>query len=62
MKKLLVLGVILLSTFLIYLSTFDRKIYYLSLGDSLALGVTPYGGYDYGYSDYVWIILLIKII
>ncbi len=53
MKKMLVFVIILLSTFLIYLATLDRKVYYLSLGDSLALGATPYGGHDYGYSDYV---------
>jgi len=53
MKKILIFGIILLSTFLIYLATLDRKVYYLSLGDSLALGATPYGGHDYGYSDYV---------
>ena len=29
------------------------KIYYLSLGDSLALGQNPYGNIGYGFSDYV---------
>lgn len=53
MKKLLVLGIILISVFLIYLTTIDKKVYYLALGDSLACGVTPYNGYDYGYTDYV---------
>lgn len=53
MKKILVLGFICLSIFLIYLTTIDKKVYYLALGDSLACGVTPYNSYDYGYTDYI---------
>lgn len=53
MKKILVLGIVLISVFLIYLTTTDKKVYYLALGDSLASGVTPYNGYDYGYTDYI---------
>lgn len=37
----------------IYWNKIDNKVYYLSLGDSLALGITPYGAIDYGYSDYI---------
>lgn len=53
MKKVLILGLVLLSLFLIYLGTMDRKVYYLALGDSLGKGTTPYGGTDYGYADFV---------
>ncbi|MEG0825856.1 MAG: GDSL-type esterase/lipase family protein [Bacilli bacterium] len=53
MKKIFVLAVVLLSVFLIYLTTLDKKVYYLALGDSLALGMTPYNNYDYGYTDYI---------
>lgn len=52
-KQVLFIGLILLVTFLIYLTTLDKKVYYLALGDSLAAGVTPYGGEDYGYTDYI---------
>lgn len=51
MKKILIIGFILLSVFLIYLGNMDSKVYYLALGDSLSLGVTPYGSIDYGYTD-----------
>jgi lysophospholipase L1-like esterase len=39
--------------FSIYTNKKDNKIFYLSLGDSLSGGVTPYGNRDYGYSDYI---------
>lgn len=53
MKKILILIIVVLSVFLIYLGFKDKKIYYLSLGDSLSLGKNPYNLLDYGYSDYV---------
>lgn len=53
MKKIFIVLVILLSVLLIYLGFKDKKIYYLSLGDSLANGVNEYGIKDYGYSDYI---------
>lgn len=53
MKKILFIGIILLGVFLIYLSTFDRKIYYLSLGDELSVGYNEFNATDYGYADYV---------
>lgn len=37
-KKIFVIVIILLSVFLIYLTTMDKKVYYLALGDSIALG------------------------
>lgn len=53
MKKILAFIIVALSVLLIYLGFKDDKVYYLSLGDGISLGVTPYGGVDYGYSDYV---------
>lgn len=53
MKKILTLIIVILSIFLIYLGFKDKDIYYLSLGDSIALGMNPYGNKDYGYADYV---------
>lgn len=38
LKKIFVVALLLLSVFLIYLTTMDKKIYYLALGDSIALG------------------------
>jgi lysophospholipase L1-like esterase len=52
-KTILIISIIALLVFLIYLTTLDKKVYYLSLGDSLAMGQTPYGNSDYGYTDYV---------
>lgn len=53
LKSLLVVGVAFILVFLIYLTTIDRKVYYLALGDSLAVGLNPYLDKDYGYTDYV---------
>jgi len=53
MKKILTILVVGLSVFLIYLGFKDEKIYYLSMGDYLALGTNSYGVKDYGYSDYI---------
>ncbi len=39
--------------YLIYHFTATKKLTYLSLGDSLALGENAYGDVQYGYSDYV---------
>ena len=41
MKKILLIGLVILSVFIIYLSTMDRKVYYLSLGDN-KLNYTSY--------------------
>ncbi len=40
MKKILTLGIIILSIFIIYLTTIDRKVYFLALGDQISLGQT----------------------
>lgn len=53
MKKILTILIIVLAVFLIYLGLKDTDIYYLSLGDGLAYGKTPYGGKDYGYGEYI---------
>lgn len=53
LKKLFIGALLALSVFFIYLSTVDKKIYYLNLGDSFALGMTPYETEDYGYSDFI---------
>ena len=45
-----VTGIILTIIFFI---TKDTKVYYLSLGDSLASGQTPYGKISNSYSDYI---------
>ena len=46
----IITGIILIG---IFISTKDKKIYYLSLGDSLAAGQTPYNTIDKSYGDYV---------
>ena len=53
MKKILVLGVIIISIFLIYLTTIDKKVYYVSLGDEISLGMTKEGYYEKSYPIYI---------
>ncbi len=53
MKKILFVASILLGVFLIYLSTLDKKVYYLSVGDELSVGYNIYNQKDYGYTDYI---------
>ena len=53
MKKILILGIIILSIFIIYLTTIDKKVYFLSLGDEIALGFTKEGYYELNYNDYI---------
>lgn len=53
MKKILILGIVILSIFIIYLTTQDKKVYYLSLGDQIALGMTPEGYYEKSYTEYI---------
>lgn len=53
MKKILIVGAILLIVFLIYLSNIDKKVYYLTLGDSLAYGEDYNGRKTKGYTGYV---------
>lgn len=53
MKKILIIGVIILSIFVIYLTTIDKKVYFISLGDEIALGLTQEGYYELNYNDYI---------
>ena len=52
MKKILIIGLVLLSIFLIYLANMDKKVYYVALGDSLER-VYLDNGEVYGYSHYI---------
>jgi lysophospholipase L1-like esterase len=53
-KLLIVLIFAFVITFVIYL-IFQRenKIYYIALGDGMALGENPYSTYGYGYPDFI---------
>lgn len=53
MKKILIIGIIILSIFLIYLTTIDKKVYYLALGDEISLGLTSEGYYEKNYTEYI---------
>ena len=53
MKKILILGIVVLSIFIIYLTTIDKKVYYLSLGDQISLGMTQEGYYEKSYTEYI---------
>ncbi|MBP3920256.1 MAG: SGNH/GDSL hydrolase family protein [Bacilli bacterium] len=53
MKKILIIVIIILSIFLIYLTTIDKKVYYLTLGDEITLGMTQEGKYERSYADYI---------
>lgn len=52
-KTVLIGSILLLTIFLIYLTTIDRLVYFLALGDSIANGKTPYGNHDHSYNDYI---------
>lgn len=54
-KRKLLIGFLITAVILIaiFFLTRDKKIYYLSLGDSLAAGQTPYTTIDKSYGDYV---------
>lgn len=52
-KKTIFVSLIILITFLTYLFFYDERISYVALGDSVALGVNPYGEIGYSYSDYI---------
>ena len=53
MKKILILGIIILSVFIIYLTTLDKKVYYVVLGDEISLGLTSENKYEKNYSEYI---------
>lgn len=53
MKKILICVFVLIIIFLIYLSTMDKKVYYLAVGDSLATSEGSNGFRVKGYTDYL---------
>ena len=53
MKKVFLILILFLSCYFIYNNTIDKKIYYLTIGDSLSKGTNQYGVVSYGYNDYV---------
>ena len=53
MKKILIICIIVLSIFMIYLTTIDEKVYYLALGDEIALGITKEGYYKESYNEII---------
>lgn len=52
-KKLLVLLLLSLSVFFVYKLSGKKNITYTVLGDSFSMGENSYGGYTYGYEDYL---------
>lgn len=46
MKKILVSGIVVLLIFVIYLTTIDKKVYYLTLGDELSLSTDEVVSYS----------------
>ena len=48
-KKLIGFILLLLIIYFIYISFHDNKVNYLSIGDSLAVGVNAYNERSYGY-------------
>lgn len=53
MKKIIFIIILFLSCYIIYNLTYEDKFNYLTIGDSLSLGVNSYGIKQYGFSDYV---------
>lgn len=55
MRKKIILTILIAVSFtiLIYYSKKENQIYYVALGDGIALGETPYNSFGYSYSDYI---------
>lgn len=53
LKKLFFISFTILLVFLIYLATVNKKVYYLNLGDSIAMGVNSYKVKGQGYDNYI---------
>lgn len=53
MKKVIVLILIIFLTFIIYKANDDNLIDYMSIGDSISLGINSYGNNTFGYNDYL---------
>lgn len=53
MKKIIILILIVFLTFIIYKVNDNNLIDYMSIGDSIDLGINSYGNYTYGYNNYI---------
>ena len=53
MKKILCLIIICLTVYTIYYFNHTDKINYLSIGDSLSVGIDSNGNTNYGFSNYL---------
>lgn len=53
MKKILIPTLIIFLTFIIYKANDNNLIDYMSIGDSISLGINSYGNHSYGYNDYL---------
>ena len=53
-KIALFFSIVILLVFVIYLTTLDKEISYVAIGDYLTVGVNADKKSDYGYSDYVY--------
>lgn len=53
MKKIIFLAVVVTFVFFVYLLNIDKKVYFLALGDSLAVGTNSFNEEVYGYTDYI---------
>ena len=53
MKKIIFYLMIIFLVFVVYKISYDGKIKYVALGDSLAEGINSYGEIGYGYTDYL---------
>ncbi len=51
-KKIIFYLMLIFIVFIIYKISYNGKINYIALGDSLAEGINPYGEIGYGYTDY----------
>ena len=53
MKKIIIPILIIFLTFIIYKVNDDNLVDYMSLGDSIDLGINSYGNKSYGYNNYI---------
>ena len=54
LKIALFFSIVILLVFVIYLTTLDKEISYVAIGDYLTVGVNADKKQDYGYSNYVY--------
>ena len=53
MKKIIMAFIVTLTIFAIYWFTLDRKVYYLALGDEIAIGITADGDTAASYPQHI---------